>query len=242
MIAMANMGVRFIGYCRIHDPADQGPRARIAGLADIVFADEAPDPGAGRPHLREALDLAYTSLRDEHLRPVLVVVELADLGRSLVHLVSNLTAILDLHGSVLIVGAEPPEAIWTPEDDRDGQLAPILPAPLTVRQVSQRLNKARAAMASERVKRGQAKARQAGTAIGRRRALSGDQEEEVLRRMEHGEDPRRIAHDLGVSRNTVVRAAQRARTPHVTGENTARGKGTSSEPPEDANQLRRTSI
>ncbi len=235
------MDARLIGYCRIRDLADPGPRLHLAGLADIVFADVTPDPGARRPRLREAMDLAYTSLRDEHLRPVLVVVELADLGRSLVNLVSNLTAILDLHGGVLIVGAQPPEAIWTPEDDGDGQLASILPAPLTVRQVSQRLNEARAAMASERVKRGQAKAREAGTAIGRRRAFSGDQEEEVLRRMEHGEDPRRIAHDFGVSRNTVVRAAQRARTPHVPGENTARGKGTSDEP-EDANQLRRTSL
>lgn len=234
--------IRFIGYYRRHNPGlTPAGVQRIESLADVLFVDETPDPSADRAGLREALQLARDSATRENLLPVIAVTGLADLGRSLAHLVFNVTAILDLHGAILILGDDT-EALWAAEDDTRGALADILPAPLTSRQLARRLDQARAAMASEHVKRGQHQAREAGAVVGRPRALTDQQETEVLHRLEQGEDPRQIAHDFGVSRNTLFRAAERARTPHVTGENTSRGKGTSSEPPEDANQLRRTSI
>jgi DNA invertase Pin-like site-specific DNA recombinase len=227
-----------IGYYRQHNPGlTEEARSRVARGADPVFVDTGEDPRADRPELRAAMALARQAVREENLQPVLVVTDLADLGRSLVHLVSTLRRILDLHGGVLILDDGPAAALWDTGDERADTLAAALPEPMRATDLARRLDRARASMASERVKRGHV---QTGRTGGRPLALTDEQAIDAMHRLEAGEPASNIAYSFAVSRNTVIRAAERARTTHVKGEDTARGKGTSDEPPQDANQLRRT--
>jgi uncharacterized protein (DUF433 family) len=175
------------------------------------------------------MDDLYQAAGDSELL-LLFVDDLADLGRSMPHVLTHLRQLMGM-GHVLILAQAPTwRSLWDPRHARIPE-GLALPDMLNAAALVTELDEARGAMASERVRRGQARARDAGTAFGRPPALDTDQRDDVVRLLEEGEDPEVVAAEYGVSRATVMRV-WRARTPHATGENTTRGKATHEPAPE----------
>lgn len=229
--------MRTIAYMRPHSTSTtEETRRRAHALREVcgaVRVEESSDPRAARTELSAVMEDLYHAVGDSELT-VLFVDELADLGRSMPHVVSHLRQIMGL-GHVLILAQAPTwRSLWDPRHARipDGL---ALPDMLDTAALVTQLDEARAAMASERVRRGQARARSAGTAFGRPPALDADQRGDVIRLLDEGEDPDAVATQFEVSRATVMRA-WRARTGHDTGETTTRGKATPHEPAPKAPQ------
>ena len=228
---------RTIAYLRPHsgDTQDETRRRReaLAATCEQVRVEESADPKAARTVLADVMEDLYQAAADGELA-LLAVDELADLGRSMPHVLTHLRQIMGL-GHVLILAQAPTwRSLWDPRHARipDGL---ALPDMLDTAALVTQLDEARAAMASERVRRGQARARSAGTAFGRPPALDADQRGDVIRLLDEGEDPDAVATQFEVSRATVMRA-WRARTGHDTGETTTRGKATPHEPAPKAPQ------
>jgi len=198
-----------------------------------VRVEESADPRAARKVLADVMEDLYQAAANGEL-VLLGVDDLADLGRSMPHVVSHLRQIMGL-GHVLILAQVPVwRGVWDPRHARIPE-GLSLPDMLDTATLVTALDVARAAMASERVRRGQARARASGSAFGRPPALDDDQREGVARKVAAGEDPQEVAAEFGVSRSTVMRV-WRARTGHDTGENTTRGKASPHEPAPQAAQ------
>lgn len=229
--------IRTLGYLRPHSWDTQeetiGRRETLTATCGLVRVEESADPKAARKVLAEVMEDLYQAAAGSEL-VLLAVDDLADLGRSMPHVVSHLRQIMGL-GHVLILAQAPIwRGVWEPRHARIPE-GLALPDMLDTAALVTALDEARAAMASERVRRGQALARASGTAFGRPPALDDDQREGVVRLLEEGADPNVVAAEFGVSRSTVMRV-WRVRTGHDTGENTTRGKATPHEPAPQAAQ------
>lgn len=229
--------VRTIAYMRPHSTSTtEETRRRAHALREAcgtVRVEESSDPRAARTELNAVMEDLYHAVGDHELT-VLFVDELADLGRSMPHVVSHLRQIMGLGHVLILAQASTWRSLWDPRHARIPE-GLALPDMLDTAALVTQLDEARAAMASERVRRGQARARSAGTAFGRPPALDADQRGDVVRLLDEGEDPDAVATQFEVSRATVMRA-WRARTGHDTGENTTRGKATPHEPAPKAPQ------
>lgn len=225
--------VRTIAYVRPHSTSTpEETRRRAQALREVcaeVRVESSSDPRAARTELSAVMEDLYHAAGDSEL-VLLFVDDLADLGRSMPHVLTHLRQLIGL-GHVLILTQAPTwRGLWDPRHARIPEdLA--LPDMLDTAALVTELDKARGTMASERVRRGQARARDAGTAFGRPPALDADQRSDVVHLLHEGEDPEVVAAEYGVSRATVMRV-WRARTPHATGENTTRGKATHEPAPE----------
>ena len=229
--------IRTLGYLRPHSWDTQeetiGRRETLTATCGQVRVEESADPKAARKVLADVMEDLYQAAANGEL-VLLVVDDLADLGRSMPHVVSHLRQIMGL-GHVLILAQVPVwRGVWDPRHARVPE-GLSLPDMLDAAALVTALDVARAAMASERVRRGQARARASGTAFGRPPALDETQRAAAAERVTAGEDPQEVARDLGVSRSTVMRV-WRVRTGHDTGENTTRGKATPHEPAPQAAQ------
>ena len=208
--------------------------ARLEDLESVaveVWVENTPSPRAARPVLASMLRRLAERV-EENLWCVLHVDDVADLGRSMPHVITHLRRITGLGHAVVVADPDAPWwALWDPAHVRvpTDALPPLVGSPTLV----ERLDMARADLASERVRIGQDHARDNGTTFGRPHVLDEDGRAEAARRIAGGEHPLEVARSLGVSRSTVMRA-WRARTTHATGENTTRGKATPHEPAQEA--------
>ena len=224
-----------VAYLRPHPlVTDEDNAARLEHLESVaveVWREETSDPRAARPVLTSMLH-KLAERADESLWCIVHVDDVADLGRSMPHVITHLHRITGLGHAVVVADPHAPWwALWDPAHVRlpTDALPPLVSSPALV----EHLDMARAQLASERVRIGQDHARDTGSTLGRPHVLDEDGRTQAARRVEGGEHPLEVARSLGVSRSTVMRA-WRARTTHATGENTTRGKATPHEPAQEA--------
>lgn len=211
-----------VGYHRLtpaEDPDAQGSMTQyLVAECDQVFVEESRDP---REH-RGALETMMVMIRSlpSSTRVVVIVEHWGLVGRSVQHLVSILDELLAA-GHAVVAESYGWEALW---DSDVADFGDVVAPPISARMALRRLDEARAFMASERIRRGQQVARAKGRAGGRPPVLTDKGRAQAAARVEAGENPARVAADLGVSRTTVMRAVERARTAHVSHDD-SRGKG-----------------
>jgi DNA invertase Pin-like site-specific DNA recombinase len=176
-----------VGYVRT-SPLDQTPGEQVAALeaagCSKIFADENVSASAlRRPGLDRALGLLSKG-------DVLVVWQLARLGRSLTHLISLINRL-----SAKGIGFRSVcEDIDTASEDGKRFLAHLAA-----------LAEFERALVSERTTLGSAQARQRGVKAGRKPKLTPDKIEKAQRLLDQGESPSDVARSVDVSIATLYR-------------------------------------
>jgi DNA invertase Pin-like site-specific DNA recombinase len=182
-----------VGYVRVSSQ-DQNTDRQLDGItADRIFEEKISGKSANRPQLKACLE--YLREGDK-----LVVWSIDRAARSLQDLQKIVN---DLVGRGVTVEFLKEKITFSPDQDAapmDRLLFHILGAFAEFERMTIR----------ERQREGIAAAKSRGKRFGRPTSLTRDQAAEAKRRIEAGEKPAAIGKEMGVSRQTVTRAAAKA--------------------------------
>lgn len=217
---------RRLAYCRLWpetngSDAPDDLRELTGGDYDEVATDRLETARDRQPALSELL---YRAEYEAGYAPVSITVpELAQFGRSLSHITSNLHRMLAHRVSVIVLRGL-------------GQDVPIHVESLPPLDVVALLDEARSQLASEKIRRGQKAARESGRTLGRPTKLDAEQVATITRRLNEGEDMHRLAREFEVSKTTIWRIGA-ARGEHEREERDSRAvKDTNGTPQEQRRQ------
>ena len=179
-----------VGYVRVSS-FDQNPDRQLEGEAvDRIFTDKASGKDTQRPQLTALLSFVREG-------DTLVVHSMDRLARNLDDL-RRLVQLLTQRGVKVEFIKE--RLIFSGED------SPMANLMLSVMGAFAEFERA---LIRERQREGIALAKKRGAYRGRVRALSSDQQSELIKRIEAGEAKAQVARDFGISRETLYRYLKR---------------------------------